>query len=287
MAIQLLSDNILIRDGAIATNSDCCCTPPCLPCTDRCRTAYNDSCNECVQINGYTFTISDFEAYDPYFPCNCDEINATYVVSNPAMGVCSQTTTCVLSDAFNACAKVCSETDTKARYKSIAVQSRFFFMENDVTIEAGNDVATLLPSMGFSTEKACNDFTVNQGHLFFVRISETSYNIKVILSDPTFCYFAERITTYVYSFDNRVDVAGCPADQFRGNYGSLILDFGAGTMTPFAVRGYYTVNPPSSNLYGPCTYNYFYDCNDYPQLCNLGTVKLDTVSLPPLNPSPC
>lgn len=288
MTIRFLGNNILIRDGNIALHEDCCCTPPCLPCDDICKFCNGGECNDCLEITGYTFTLEDFEAYDPYFPCNCDEVNATYVVSSPVNGVCNWVDNCVLSQLDNACAKACSETDSKARFKSFQIRSYLAFSQSEVTFTSGELMAGKIPGTYFN-HKVCNDYTLFKGHYLIVRIFETSYNLRTILSDPTFCYFANRDITFIFSFNNKFDVENCPEDQFQGTCSGLYIDTGfpAPSMTPLAVSGYYTENPPPANQYGPCTYFYFYDCDNYPQLCNLGDVKVNSVAITPLTPPPC
>jgi hypothetical protein len=160
-------------------------------------------------------------------------------------------------------------------------------VENQVELIQGEYVAPLLPDLNFFAEKACLDYTVHPGHLFVVDVIESVYNRWTgSLTRQTDCFVASRRVAFFYSFNNKVLLEGCPEDQFRGNYGSLVLDFGAGTMTPVAAYGVYFTNQPLIPQLS-CIENYFYDCNNYPYLCNIGTVKIDDIALPPLIPSPC
>lgn len=259
MAIQVLSNAILIRNGGIATNADCCCTPPCLECPDVCTTCYSAECNPCRVIQDYSFTVSYFANPDPYSDCYCDDINGTYVadITDPSYVCSNPTGYCAISP--DNCATLSMKNCLGSFNKKRAVVWTYLnFAHTEISYTSGSTVSDPFdPLYGYSI---CNDFTIYKGHYVVVYIEESQS-----------AYYAGRILIYIKSFNNGSTVAGCPEDQFYG----LCSGLTAGALTLVAVKGTYF-----DGMQGTIT-----TCTNVYGLCLIGTVYFDGFTL--ATPDPC
>lgn len=270
MAIQVLSNAILIRNGGIATNADCCCTPPCLECPDVCTTCYSAECNPCRAIQDYSFTVSYFDNPDPYLDCYCDDINGTYVadITDPSYVCSNPTGYCAISP--DSCTtlnlKNCPGNSPAFginRKRRAIVWTYLNFAHAEISYTSGSTISD--PSDPLYGYSICNDFTIYKGHYVVVYVDESQSGI------PSNIYNAGRILIYMKSFNNGSTVTGCPEDQFYG----LCSGLTAGAMTLVAVKGTYF-----DGTQGNIT-----TCTDGNSLCLIGTVYFDGFTL--ATPDPC
>lgn len=267
MTIQFLAQNILIRNGAIATHEDCCCTPPCLPCPNQAFYCYPDPCGGCLQINSATFEISNAADYSSYSGCQkCDLLNGSYFADfTTPQGVLQ--TGVNQWDIYN---DFCSPVDL--REKLIVVGSRWKYYQNAETYSIGDYV---FQQLGFATGlKACVDFTINKGHVFIVEIHEFfDYKFYRLPNGRLIMFAGWRTLQYLRSMNNSSAIENCPPDQEFGLCSGISL----GELTLVASAGYrytwYFFSPNNGYIIDTCS-----ELPDYP-FCTFPDVELTAVEI--------
>jgi hypothetical protein len=186
MTIQILGQNILIRDGVIATNEDCCCEEPCIECQP-CPTCWSSELAPCNALDSFDITISGVTSR-AYTDCTtCTSANATFSFDIPTYGCQAfnyrrwQMLTCVVPFF---------------RY-TVDLDAQFLFTTEEIPIVSTTE----------NPLKICNSYTVKKGHYVKVTITERR------ISRFSEFYIAHE---FYYSFDNHAIKPGCPDDQAYG-----------------------------------------------------------------------
>lgn len=282
MAIQFLSDSILIRGGNIATNSDCCCTPPCwpdpciIPSCSNCAKCWDTTCLECRNLESMEVTISgvgDSEICPEtsnvndccygFDGCRCSEFNSTFIHDFTANGCRSSWDLDLLFQ-------------TGARFDTCGVSQslRCAGLQNDKTVTiftgvtskqidfvAGGLKYILIPCHTQSYGYVCQDYSILPGHFVLVWLTSAMSNFGMV--------FDFHSILYMYSFDNGVkNDVDCSDDQF---YPVCSLTGGAATKV-FSQR--WRITQPFQTLV------YYANCDSSQDNCSVGdaTVTIGTPS---------
>lgn len=266
MTIQILDGNVLIRSGSIATHEDCCCTPPCLPCPNQTFYCHPDPCGGCLQINSATFEISNSADSSAYSGCDkCDLFNASYYAdftttqASLPLGVHRWS----VFDGF------CGPVDL--RIKRLTVGSAWRYYQTAVSYTTGQSVGSQL---GNASMKACIDFTINKGHVFFVEITEFfDFGFYRLSSGGLINFAGYRVLQYCRSMNNSSAIANCPPDQEFG----LCTGISLGELTFLAAFGYrytwYLSSPNNGFVLDACS-----ELPDYP-FCTIPDVDLTALEI--------
>ncbi len=299
MSIQLLDGTILIRDGSIATNSDCCCTPSCFPnfClsdprANKCQ-YYCDLSGDCKKINSFEinitgvteavtcvmslFTTSELCCYT--YDCDCDLFNATYIHEREG-------TTCSASTAFYSFFNLrppgwnglnatddCNVPDVNevggacGPNQSYRVATfRTGFCNQQTSYSTGPVTNLVFPNSQtlFGDWQICNNYTLSPGHYIVTVLSHTVGIQQVFTSQKVFIYgFSNGAKRYV----------ACGDDQFYP-----IENFIGGDSVLLASRRIWRT---SSEPFTEITYT---DCDDWEYTCQL---KNATVTIEPPDIEAC
>lgn len=228
MAIQFLSGSVLIRGGDIATNSDCCCTPPCwpdpciIPSCSNCAKCWDAGCSECRNLQSLEISISgvgDSEICPEtsnvndccygFDGCRCSEFNSTFIHDFTANGCRSSWDLDLLFQ-------------TGARFDTCGVSQSLLCggIQNDKTLTiftgvtskqidfvAGGLKYILIPCHTQSYGYVCQDYSILPGHFVLVWLTSAMSNFGSI--------FDFHSALYMYSFGNgaKNDI-DCADDQF-------------------------------------------------------------------------
>lgn len=297
MAIQLLNGSVLIRSGDIATSSDCCCTPSCLPdaCVSpsvtNCFHCWDASCNggQCLEwisievaIDGVTDVVT-IPSWIPVscqtgFDCNCDVFNSSFIHSFSS-GCSTLWTVREASPPFllfDTCGTpqtgACNNWQiTRQVFVRVAVANQQVSYTTGTKSSISFPNAYTLSDSGFGNELyVCNNYTIQPGHYVIV---EMLMNGRVGGPGGNTVYYNKKI--FLYSFGNGAKVdAGCGDDQFYPTCGPYI-----GGDATLVVSSRYTRATLSS---APV---YYADCNDIDELCQLSPATV-TIEPPVLEVCP-
>lgn len=217
MTVRFLGNNILIRDGNIALHEDCCCTPPCLPCTDICRTCYYNSCNDCLQIDYVTIDIDGVATPEnsKISTCVCENVNVTFTIDVDGKPCCNPTGATLLDCQWY----INPYFPIQSKYK-VFIQGRMGFAQNTATFTQGTfsypyDLQGIcLPISRPDYTRICNNFTFYKGHYVLVNFTLSDW----FLGNPDNNLFFFQKFTYAFSFNNKLIMPDdCPPDQFLGD----------------------------------------------------------------------
>jgi len=223
MTIQILGQNILIRDGAIATHEDCCCEEPCIECQP-CPTCWSSELAPCNALDSFDVTISGTTG--TYSSCSCSSLNSTFSYDITTYQ-CSPTGT--EFSVFENCVL-----GTLNRY-SISVAILFRFSTSDIPITSQSELDAYAGAP--LNSKFCNSFTIKKGHWVEVQVAETFTTIFPFSRSTLRHHF-------LYSFDNHDIKPGCPDDQSYGLCSGLSSG-GNATYVYTSLSGFGSSSPPS------------------------------------------
>lgn len=300
MSIQFLGGLPLIRSGQVATNSDCCCTPPCLPdvCVSpsvtNCFRCWDADCDggSCLEWALLEFAISGVgsvlsiphEVTNTAFcrddwDCNCDVFNSSFIHSF-ASGSCFTNWNVREASppylAFDVC-NINSGFISCGNYRiRRGVSVRVAVANEQVSYTSGVKTSITFPNyitVGSSATNSlvcCNNYTLQPGH--YVIIAMTMVGQFAGTSSPS--YYDTK--WFIYGFGNGVKVdPACPDDQYYPNCGP----YTGGNATMILSSRYSRV---SSAISSPPVY--IGDCGRYDELCDLSSA---TVTIEPPVVDPC
>lgn len=265
MSIQFIGDRILIRDGQVALDADCCCDDPCISC-DPCPTCWSSLSEPCNTVSAVDFSISGVaNGSISGTCCICNLVNSSYTI-DIENNLCGWHTWQICDCRF-----VVTRISPMWRVRHvISVSARWGFSQTEIPItdKTSLDASGLEGVVtGNNGSKFCNPFTIKKGHLVHVQIVQTLY---------TFTGNTSIYHNYFCCFDNSDIRPGCPDDQLYGLCSGLGIG-GAAThvySTKFNAISGTPVGTPDC-----------YDNFGYPELCNFSGATV-TIGIPVMIETP-
>ena len=297
MTIQLLEGLPLLVGGQVAISSDCCCTPPCLPCEPTCNTCYDTTEEACNTFESYTVEVSGITnptyTFSPMsgcgtVDCDCDDANAVYAMSGST----------ICGDELYRNLKTCGPQTRWSQYPPTEICTgtlleEFFILveviynnqERSVTAGAMNDDLilfndrVLVPATIQDSVYICQNYTIPKGHVFLITVfqgiegSIAYFNHPDRLSIPQ----GQKIFYFIYAPGNAVKTdSSCPDEETLGSCSGL-----AG-----GVADLVAVHATNCNLSGqPFCY---LNCDSFPNACNISgiTITIGNITLADTEPPP-
>lgn len=217
----------MLRSGSVATNSDCCCTPPCwpdpciIPNCDKCNKCWNTTCLQCLTLQDIEVSITgvgnsmecppQFDIGDCCYNfdgCKCNEFNSTFIHDFTTKGCSSAWDLDVNNYPFNY--DTCNTPQTFQCYglqidKSISI--KVAVASKSVSYTSGGLKNIEIPCYGTEYGYVCNNYTIPPGHFVIVRLESFISTFGVPL------YGDCKI--FIYSFNNGVKAdPDCAEDQY-------------------------------------------------------------------------